>query len=161
MPIVNIQLSGEGQLPDGKKVNLPPQAVLAQRGPVVQVTVSVGQQIAAQVLQEGGELPPPVSGLALIDSGATGTCIDEEAAQQLKLPVIDVVKISSASHSEVEQSVYPIQIEVVGLPVTVNAPRAIGAPLKSQGICVLIGRDVLQHCMFVYNGLSGSFSLSI
>ena len=112
MPIVNIQLGGEGELPDGSKVSLPPQAVLSQRGPVVQATVSVGQQIAAQVLQDGGELPQPVSGLALIDSGATGTCVDEEAAQQLKLPVIDVVKISSASHSEVEQNVYPIQIEV-------------------------------------------------
>lgn len=125
MPIVNIQLAGQGKLPDGKTFDVPPQAVLTQRGPVLQVTISVGQQIAAQVLQDGGVLPSP------------------------------------ASHSEVERSVYPIQIEVVGLPVTVNAPRAIGAPLKCQGIHVLIGRDVLQHCMFVYNGLTGSFSLSI
>ena len=132
-----------------------------QRGPVVQVTVGVGQQIATQVLQSGGALPSPVSGLALIDTGASTTCIDEAAAQKLQLPVIDVVKIASASHASTEQNVYPIQIEVVGLPITVNAPRAVGAPLEPQGILVLIGRDVLQHMLLVYNGPAGSLSLSI
>jgi hypothetical protein len=102
--------------------------VLVGRGPIVQVTVSVGQQVASQVLQ---------------------------------LPAIDVVTVASASHSSTTQNVYPIQIEVVGLPIAINAPRAIGAPLQSQGILVLIGRDVLQHCVLVYNGPTGSFSLSI
>ena len=128
---------------------------------MVQVTVSVGQQIATQILQKGGTLPPPVSGLALIDTGASSTCVDETAAQQLQLPVIDVVKVASASHAAADQNVYPIQIEVVGLPITVSAPRAIGAPLEPQGIIVLIGRDVLQHCVLVYNGPTGSFCLSI
>ncbi len=80
---------------------------------------------------------------------------------KLQLPVIDVVKVASASHAAADQNVYPIQIEVVGLPITVNAPRAIGAPLQAQGILVLMGRDVLQHCVLVYNGPAGSFSLSI
>ena len=79
----------------------------------------------------------------------------------LQLPAIDVVKVASASHPSAEQNVYPIQIEVVGLPITLNTQRAIGAPLQPQGILVLIGRDVLQHCVLVYNGLVGSFSLSI
>lgn len=161
MPILNIQLAGQGKRPDGTTVAVPPQAVLTQRGPIVQVTVSVGQQIATQVLQSGGTLPQPVSGLALIDTGATTTCVDEDAAKKMQLPVIDVVKVASASHAAAEQNVYPIQIEVVGLPITVNAPRAIGAPLQPQGVLVLIGRDVLQHCVLVYNGPAGSFSLSI
>jgi hypothetical protein len=37
----------------------------------------------------------------------------------------------------------------------------IGAPLQSQGIPVLLGRDVLQHCVLVHNGTMGSLSLSI
>jgi len=135
--------------------------VLAQRGPVVQVTVSVEQHIAQQLLQQGQALPTPESGLALIDTGATGTCIDEEAAQRLRLPVVDVATIASASHSAAQQNVYPIQIEVTGLPITINAPRAVGAPLAVQGLLVLIGRDVLQHCTLFYNGITGSFTLSI
>jgi predicted aspartyl protease len=161
MPILNIQLGAETKQHDGKTLTtlpIPPQLV---RGPIVQVTVGVGQQIATQVLQAGGTLPVPISGFALIDTGATTTCIDEDAAQQLQLPAIDVVTISSASHSSTQQNVYPIQIGVVGLPITVNAPRSIGAPLKGQGILVLIGRDVLQHCVLVYNGQAGSFTLAI
>jgi predicted aspartyl protease len=161
MPILNIQLAGEAQTPDGKTVPIPPQVALVQRGPVVQVSVSVGQIIAQQILQQGGTLPPPVSGLALIDTGATTTCIDEEAARQLSLPAIDVVTVASASHAATEQNVYPISIEVVGLPIVVNASRAIGAALKAQGLLVLIGRDVLQSCVLIYNGPSGHFTLTL
>ena len=161
MPILNVQLGGQGRSSDGKTIQIPPQAALTMRGPVVQVTVSAGRAIAQQILQQGGSLPPPVSGLALIDTGATSTCVDDAAAQQLQVPVIDVVKIASASHSETEQNVYPISIEVVGLPIAIDAPRAIGAPLAAQGLLVLIGRDLLQQCILVYNGVSGSFSLSL
>jgi predicted aspartyl protease len=161
VPIINVHFAGQGKLPDGKAVPVPPQAVLTQRGPIVQVTVSVGQQIAAQVLQSGGVLPAPVSGLALIDTGASVTCVDQDAATQLQLPAIDVVQVASASHAAAEQNVYPIQVEVMGLPITVNAPRAVGASLAAQGLLVLLGRDVLQHCVLVYNGPAGSISLSI
>jgi predicted aspartyl protease len=161
VPILNVQLGGEARANDGRSIPIPPQLALTQRGPVVQVTVSIGQAIAQQILQQGGTLPPPVSGLALIDTGATSTCVDDAAAQQLQLPAIDVVTIASASHSSTEQNVYPISVEVVGLPIAINAPRAIGAPLQPQGLLVLIGRDLLQHCVLVYNGISGSFSLSI
>ncbi|MFI5142659.1 MAG: hypothetical protein ACHQQS_06475 [Thermoanaerobaculales bacterium] len=37
----------------------------------------------------------------------------------------------------------------------------IGAPLHPQGIPVLLGRDVLQHCVLVHSGMMGPFSLSI
>jgi len=161
VPILNVQLGGEGRKEDGSKCPIPPPVALTQRGPVVQVSVSVGEQIAGPILQAGGTLPSPMSGLALIDSGATSTCIDEGAAQKLQLPAIDVVTIASASHAAAEQNVYPIKVEVVGLPIAINAPRAVGAPLEPQGILVLLGRDVLQHCVLVYNGPAGSFSLSI
>lgn len=161
MPILNVQLSGQQRKTDGSIVAVPPQASLIQRGPVVQVTVSVGQALAQQILQKTGSLPPPESGLALIDTGATSTCIDDAAAQRLQLPAIDVVTVASASHAATKQNVYPIQIEVVGLPITIDAPRAIGAPLEAQGILVLIGRDVLQHTVLIYNGLTGSFTFSV
>jgi predicted aspartyl protease len=161
VPILNVQLGGEARKPDGSKVVIPPQAALLQRGPIVQISVTVGQAIAQQVLQQGGTVPAPVSGLALIDTGATSTCVDDEAAQRLQLPATDVVTVASASHSSTQQNVYPIQIEVVGLPIKVDAPRAVGAPLKAQGLLLLIGRDVLQHTVLVYNGSIGTFTLSI
>ncbi len=47
------------------------------------------------------------------------------------------------------------------LIVTLNAPRAMGAALASQGLLVLIGRDVLQNCNLFYNGPAGQFTLSL
>ena len=157
MPILNIQLTAQD--PNGNQI--PPLVALQQRGPVVQVTVSVEQNIAQQILAQGLSLPAPERGLALIDTGATSTCIDDTAAATLNLPVVDVVTVASASHASTQQNVHPIQIEVVGMPITIAAPRAIAAPLAAQGLLVLIGRDVLQHCTLFYNGLSGSFSLSV
>ena len=89
------------------------------------------------------------------------TCVDEEAAQQLQLPVIDVVQMSSASHSSHPANVYPIQLRVAGLPMPINAPRAMGAALKAQGLIALIGRDVLALGTLFYNGMAGEVTFSI
>jgi predicted aspartyl protease len=132
-----------------------------QRGPIVQVIIGVEQNMAQQLVAQGVQLPQPISGNALIDTGATTTCIDEGVAQQLNLPAIDVITIASASHANARQNVYPTLIEVVGIAIKFNALRAIGVPLANQGIHVLIGRDLLQHCTLFYNGMMGSFTLSI
>lgn len=77
------------------------------------------------------------------------------------LPVIDVTKMSSASHHSSACNVYPIQIELSGLPINIEAPRALGAALKAQGLLLLIGRDVLQHTTLVYNGLAGEITFCV
>jgi predicted aspartyl protease len=97
----------------------------------------------------------------LIDTGACVTCVDEDLAQQLQLPAIDVVQMSSASHAATQQNVYPIEFEIVGAAIRINVPRAIGASLASQGIIALIGRDFLQHCTLFYNGVTGAITLSL
>jgi hypothetical protein len=79
----------------------------------------------------------------------------------MKLPVIDVINISSASHASSQQSVYPMRIEFVGVPIAIDADRAVGAALSAQGLLALIGRDVLQSCILVYNGTTGAFSLAV
>ena len=157
MPILNIQLTAQD--PSGNQI--PPLVALQQRGPVVQVSISVEQSIAQQLLAQGLSLPTPERGFALIDTGATSTCIDDGAAGRLNLPAIDVVTVASASHASTQQNVHPIQIEVIDLPITISAPRAIAASTGGSRAAVLIGRDVLQHCTLFYNGPAGSFSLSV
>ena len=161
MPVLHAQIRAQGRAADGSTVDLPPAVGLIQKGPVVQVSINIEQNVARQLLQQGISLPSPISGQALIDTGATSTCVDDAAAQQLNLPVVDVATIASASHATTQQNVYPVTIEVVGLPITINAPRAIGVNLAPQGLMVLVGRDLLQHATFFYNGVDGSFTLSI
>lgn len=161
MPVLHSQFNIEGKTKEGKVVRLPPALGLVQRGPVLQVTVAVVEQIATELVKQGKSVQPPVAGLALIDTGASMTCIDDEAAQQLQLPVIDVVKMASASHPSHQANVYPIRISIAGLPMGINAPRAVGAALKAHGLVVLIGRDILAHCTLHSNGMAGEITLAI
>jgi predicted aspartyl protease len=94
-----------------------------------------------------------------IDTGASNTCVDDQVAQELGLPVIDVGYMQSASHEKHQCNIYPVQI--ITPVVTLNSPRTMGAALASQGLLILIGRDVLQSCTLFYNGSVGQFTLSL
>jgi predicted aspartyl protease len=89
--------------------------------------------------QMGKQTPQPVTGLALLDTGASNTSIDEEEAQKMGLPIIDVGTISSASHARTPSNIYPIQIEVTCFPIRFQSARTMGAALKEQGRLLLIG----------------------
>ena len=101
------------------------------------------------------------SGLALIDTGAGGTCVDDTAAKGLGLPVVDVIATHSASHSNVPTNVYPIDFGIANAPAAqFQVPRCAGSALPSQGLLLLIGRDILARCVLVYVGQTGTWNLS-
>jgi len=125
----------------------------------LQVTVTIEENAGKGLLAQGKPLPTPKSGFALIDTGASNTCIDDKAAQELGLPIIDVGRMTSASHEKHPCNVYPIQINVVGF-MNLNVPRAMGAALAAQGLLALIGRDVLARCTLFYNGPTSEITLS-
>ena len=78
MAILHYQLRAVAASPDGTQIRVPPVQTLVMRGPVVQVMVSVPPEIADIFAKESKPIPSPVSGLALIDTGATISCVDEE-----------------------------------------------------------------------------------
>ncbi len=77
------------------------------------------------------------------------------------LPVIDVGTMHSASHARTASNIYPVQIEIVGFRLTFQSPRTMGAALKSQGLLMLLGRDLLRVCTLFYNGGTGQITRSI
>ena len=161
MPILHTQYEAELQQPDGTKIQVSAQFALIQQGPIIQVVLGLAQSFANQLVQQGHSVPNPVSGQALVDTGASVTCIDDEIAQSMGLPVIDVVQMTSASHASTPANVYPVQLQIVGTPIRVEVSRGLGAILKPQNIVALIGRDFLQHCAMFYNGPTGQLTLSI
>src|SRR5579863_6985808 len=130
MPILHGQMAGQGKGPDGKLIQVPPQVALQMRGPILQVTISIEQNAAKALLAQGQSVPSK-NGLALIDTGASNTCVDDQAAKELGLPVIDVGNMQSASHEKHPCNIYPVQI--VTQVVTLNSPRTMGANLAAQG----------------------------
>lgn len=160
MPIFHTQLGFEATDKSGNKTKLAPKEALLLRGPVFQVTLGVADIVAQQLIQQGQAVPEPIAGWALLDTGASSTCIDDAAAQKLNLPVIDQGKMSSATHEAFDVNIYPALISFTGTPIKVNALRVIGANLASQDLIALLGRDLLQNFTVFYNGAAGQITLS-
>ncbi len=161
MPTFHIQLAGQGSSPDGKSIQVPPVVALQQRGPIIQVSVGLEQGMAKAITQQGKSVPAPRIGYALIDTGASLSCIDEQVAKDMQLPVVDVGQMVSASHTGHPCNLYPIHIALVPTPIVFNASRAMGANLAVQGCVAIIGRDILQSCTLFYNGAAGQITLSM
>ncbi len=160
MAILHVQYSGQAMGPNGQPVPVDPRQLIAMRGPVVSVTIKVPPEIVELLTKESKPIPPPISGFGLIDTGAMSSCIDHAAAQALGLPVVNVIKMASATHKDVDTNVYPVSFDILGgQPITVNCPRAAGAALANQQLVLLIGRDLLANSYFTYNGPTGQFTI--
>ena len=68
--------------------------------------------------------------------------------------------MASATHDNETVPIYAGHIDISGT-FGVNVLRAYGGNLASQGLIALIGRDVLQQGVLVFNGADGTYSFSI
>jgi len=151
----------DGKGPDGAPVKLPPAFALFQRGPVIPAVI-LPHPTFAQALQTAGKsIPAPVQGMALIDTGATTTCIDGDVAETMGLAPNGIAKLASASHHSSDCNTYPVRLAFPMWNVNLDCAKAMGVRIKNQGIIVLVGRDLLQHCLLVYNGTDGTVSLAM
>ena len=164
MPILNFRAE---TTTEGK--TLPAPSVFRDRGPIVPVELMVSDAHQEVLKQQQNPIPDPMKGFALIDTGALSTCLDISTAEIIGLPVCGTTEITSASHT-VE---VPIFVGKLVLPdfININVQRGAGVNLKGLGkykefgtdldLIALIGRDILEIAILVYNGPGGSFSLSI
>ena len=136
-------------------------SALHQLGPRLQITLSLLEAQLKAIADIGEPLPNPISGVALIDTGALSTCIDQKAADAAGLAVVDSGLMTSATHENELVPIYAARLDIAGIPENVEAKRAYGAILEPQGLTALVGRDLLASCILVYNGTDGSFSLSL
>ena len=129
-------------------------------GPRIVVRIGLHQTFADALTKSGNPVPDPIEGVALIDTGAALTCIDETMAQKLGLTVIDTCVMHSASHS-VQVNVYAISFETPKREIFGSVLRSPGMNLAPQGIIMLLGRDILSNCSLSYHGKTGTYSLHI
>jgi len=97
---------------------------------------------------------------ALVDTGATESCIDSLLAAQLNLPIVDRRAICGV-HGSNEVNVHLAQIHIPSLGRTiVGAFAAVDLVAGGQVHKALIGRTFLQNLTMVYEGLTGKVTLS-
>ena len=103
---------------------------------------------------------PPDKHPALVDTGATESCIDSELALILNLPIVDRQKVAGV-HGADTVNVHLAQIHVPSLDFTVYG-RFAGVHLRAGGQphFALIGRTFLQNFTMTYEGRTGNVILS-
>lgn len=137
---------------DGKKIMIPvpPHIVLQNGGPIIPIEVTQPKAIAEK-LQKEGKTVPSIQCRALIDTGAFGTVITPKLAADLGLLQTGFQKVTSVNNQE-DQPAYFAQFRFnwgSGKEVQV-----VSCPLRGP-FDVLIGRDIMMHWNFTYNGKDG------
>ena len=79
--------------------------------------------------------------------------------------MIDTAKLSSVTHPDHEVPVFAGHLSCPTLGNNIHVPRWMGVNLRPDEtalrVVALIGRDLLQQALFIYNGQDGSFSLAL
>ena len=144
MPTTNCGLGGPGRL--------------ILHGPVLAVEIGFDPSYQDEVPTRP-DLPATHSP-ALVDTGATESCIDSDTALMLNLPIVDRQEIGGAG-GLAEVNVHLAQIYIPALRFTING-RFAGVHLTSAGLPyhALLGRTFLRHFSMHYDGRTGAVIIS-
>lgn len=151
--ITTFRYGGKGEVEkNGKKsiIQIPHRVVLNLKGAFLEVTITHPPFIQEKFKQQGKSVPEIKVG-ALIDTGASGAVITPRVAKKLKLIQTGFRKVSSVQDEQLQPEYYDFIIFQWG---SAKEVPLVSCPLKEFDC--LIGRDVLQHWYFAYNGLDGS-----
>lgn len=104
---------------------------------------------------------PGIQGVAaLVDTGATESCIDNLLAATLNLPIVDRRRIGGVGGAH-EVNMYLAQVHVPSLDFTIYGAFA-GVQLAAGGQQhqALLGRTFLRAFTMVYDGKTGDVTIS-
>lgn len=98
---------------------------------------------------------------ALVDTGASESCIDTDLASVLRLPIVDRGDVSGVGGA-IKVNIYAAQIIVPPLNLNIYG-RFAGVSLQAGGQRhqALLGRTFLQRTIMEYDGTTGSVILRI
>jgi hypothetical protein len=137
---------------------------------LIDVLVGLAAPTIQTLRQAGRPIPPPGAARALLDTGANATCVDPGLLTPLVqasglMPrrfVLANVPALGGSQWAGEYLLSLIMVHPSGNPrdngVWRNHPT-VEQPLNQLGYQVLLGRDILDACLFLYNGPGRSFVL--
>ena len=137
---------------------------LNETGALVSVDIGIPNALKQYLSEKGLAIPPAISGFALVDTGAFATAVDDSVFTSLGVSHIDEIT-TDTPHGSGTSKVYPANVSFPGMNVTdMPMERVVGCKLKwetrdEKEIVMLMGRDLLQYFLFVYNGISSDVTL--
>lgn len=141
-------------------------ANIAVGGPLLIAHIGVSVPRMQAIVAANQQVPPAITGTFLLDTGASGTCVDATFIAQLGLQPTGTVPIMTPStgtgvhHCDQFDVSLFIPGATQGQGHLIPAVPIIATHLKNQGIDGLIGRDVLDNCTLIYNGSAKFFTLA-
>lgn len=138
-----------------------------QTGAVVRVRIGLSRDRVRGLRRSNTPVPNPIDLMALLDTGAECTCIDPSVLSRIALPRKSVGLTNVPGTGGLGfQHAYESQLTVLHpsgdarRDLVVDELSVTLLPLAFAGVDVVIGRDVLIHCVLSYDGTSNSFTLS-
>ena len=126
-------------------------------GPIIEV--SIFPSLASCLnLEKKNQKIPNFKAKALIDTGASSSCITQKIVEALEIRPHDIQDVLTPA-GKVQQEFYDVGIR---LPISNQTIIPVSSPcanLSEQFIDVLLGRDILSKCTLFYNGSGNSFVL--
>jgi len=134
-------------------------------GPILTAYITVSEGKAAALKEASQPVPKAVEIRALVDTGASCTCVDPTVLRSLSLTPTGIVSVNTPSTGATPHSAnqYDVGLAIPNgrAPLFLQTVPVVESELLSaQGFHALIGRDILEHCLLVYNGKEGLFSLA-
>ena len=128
------------------------------------IGVSAGK---AAVLQQAQQPVPAMQRVrALIDTGASGSCIDPMVLTALGLQPTGQIAVHTPTTGATPATCNQYDVGIMipapnGLPFQVPTTAVTEHEFfTAQGFHALIGRDILSRCVLIYNGQLGLFTLA-
>lgn len=150
MPVLNWQTPS---------AQLDAQTTLRRLGPRISIEVAVHPTVHKVLLDSGQNVPSPVTGTALVDTGASISAIDIAAASRLGLQTIGKQKLGCAAGAT-EADTFSFTIRILPNGPNLYCVPGVGADIIGQGIIALIGMDLLGQGVLIVNGTTAAFSWS-
>lgn len=140
-------------------------AQIGPQGPMIDVLLSVSNARRAALASANLPIPAPMSARALIDTGASCTCVDPSVIAHLALTPTGVVPMltPSTGQTPVMCSQFDLQVGLLhaALTLTIDSVAVTESKLQhAQGFEMLLGRDILSKCVLVYHGDINLYTLS-
>ncbi|MDQ5934159.1 MAG: Peptidase protein [Cyanobacteriota bacterium erpe_2018_sw_21hr_WHONDRS-SW48-000092_B_bin.40] len=132
---------------------------------MVPLKVCVSEDLAQSLGAVGPEIPHPVEGLGLIDTGAAHSSIDETTIRSLGAVAVGSREYGGAIGIRAHLTyavtfVFPGDI-VYKFPEMGSVQLAENNRPGETPLIALIGRDILANCLLVYNGMTGRAKLTV
>jgi aspartyl protease len=129
-------------------------------GPVVRAYIAVSKPRGKALKAAGLPIPAAVPIDALLDTGASCTCVDRSVLEQLSLTPTGSVSVATPSTETTPELKDQYDVALIipdgGAPLILETIPVVASSLFAlQGFHALIGRDILNECVFVYAGRGG------